>query len=430
MAHPSAPAPLRLRPGFLTRLGFGLGIGLLIAYAALVVIQVKRPSYVLRTDFIGDLTGVMLLAEGRPAVMYDEAAQTATQTALLQADGLRLTQLLHFNHLPYESLLLLPLHTLGWGFGALLAAWSLLNAAAVVAGLALLAWAWPVRAPARRGLILAGLTFFPLTTAFLLGQNSGLVFLGWAGGSAALRRGYPGWAGAAFALATLKPQAMPLLLLALLCDRAWRVLGTYSAVGLVSVLITMPLLGVDWPLHYIGYLLRYATVPPSGSIDPVTLQNLVGFADRLLGTGPPATALAAGLTLLALVVFGLLCRRTRRAGGVPGTAAWDGYWVAILALALLVSPHVQRHDLTLALVPGWILAAQALAAGRARRLAWLGLGWLAGLIAGVVPSLVLSPAVLWLACTAGWLLWSLGNSNTSPTQIVAANVDNTLVNPL
>lgn len=414
MASP-VPAPSRLRPGFLRRLGFGLGIGLLIAYAALVVMQVRRPGYVLRTDFIGDLTGVMLLADGRPAAMYDEAAQEATQATLLRTDGSRLTQLLHFNHLPYESLLLLPLHTLGWGFGALLAVWSLLNAAAVAAGLALLRWAWPVRGPPGQSVILAALTFFPLTTAFLLGQNSGLVFLGWAGGSAALRRGYPGWAGAAFALATLKPQAMPLILLALLCDRAWRAWGVYSAVGVASVLITMPLLGADWPLRYIGYLVRYVTVPPSGSIDPVTLQNLLGFADRLLGTGPPATVLAAALTVLALAAFGFLWWYTRRAGGVPGTPAWDRYWVAVLVLALLVSPHVQRHDLTLALVPGWILAAHALTPANVRRLAWLGLGWLAGLIAGILPAFVLSPMVLWLAGTAGWALWSAGNSNTSPT---------------
>src|SRR5215218_9862781 len=91
-----------LRPGFLTRLAFGLGLGLLIAYTAITFTLIRQPNYVLRTDFIGDLTNLILLADGRPAEMYDEAAQTATQAALLQTAGLRLTELLHSNHLPFE----------------------------------------------------------------------------------------------------------------------------------------------------------------------------------------------------------------------------------------------------------------------------------------------------------------------------------------
>ena len=44
-------------------------------------------------------------------------------------------------------------------------------------------------------------------------------------------------------------------------------------------------------------------------------------------------------------------------------------------------------------------------------LAWLGLGWLLGLVAVLAHDLPLAPAVLWLAITAGMLLWRSGRPN-------------------
>ena len=434
MANPSpdaAPHAAHLRGGMGVRLGFVLGLALLLGYAALAVGQISRPGYVLRTDFLIILTGADILAAGHPAQLYDEASQQASQAALLRPTGQRLVRLLPFNHPPFEALLVQGLQGGGFTPSTVLALWSLLNALAVAGGLAALRWAWPVRGTPGGLLLLALLTFFPLTVAFLLGQNTGLLLLGWVGGSAALRRGHPGWAGALFALATLKPQTIPVILLALLVSRQWRALAGYAATVGVAVASTLPFLGADWPLRYVGFLLRLLTWSGDSTIDPAVMQNWRGLFTRLLGSGLGSDGLTVGatlLSLLALLVCGYRLRQTDTAQ--PGTVAGDRYWAAVLLIGLLVSPHVLRHDLTLALVPGWILAAQALATNNVRRLAGLGMGWLAGLIAGAAPGLLFAPAVLWLAGTAGWLLWSGRNSNTSPTQTRAANVDNTLINPL
>ena len=63
--------------------------------------------------------------------------------------------------------------------------------------------------------------------------------------------------------------------------------------------------------------------------------------------------------------------------------------------------------LALALVPGWILAAGALARGETRLIAWLGLGWVLGFVAAL-PGLAGALPALWLALTAAWLFRTRG----------------------
>jgi hypothetical protein len=77
----------------------------------------------------------------------------------------------------------------------------------------------------------------------------------------------------------------------------------------------------------------------------------------------------------------------------------------VLFMALLVSPHVEPHDLTLAIVPGWILAAHAVRISDRPLIAWLWVGWLCGFVAAVAATLPSAPAVVWMAATAVWLLW-------------------------
>ena len=196
-------------------------------------------------------------------------------------------RLLPYNHPPFEALLVAGEQAGGLSPGGSFALWTLLSFGAIAATLITLRWAWPVAG--RRGWLLVGaaLTFFPLTAGLLLGQSTALVLLGWAAGSAALRRGHPGWAGAAFALALLKPQAVPVLLLALLLMRQWRALAACAATALGAVLVTLPILGLDWPLRYAAFTLRVAAWPPSPALDPAIMQNWRGLFIRLLGDSSP-----------------------------------------------------------------------------------------------------------------------------------------------
>ncbi len=205
----------------------------------------------------------------------------------------------------------------------------------------------------------------------------------------------------AFALALLKPQAMPVLLLALLCMGRWRTLLTCAATAAAACVAVMPFLGWDWPIRYGAFVLRVAAWPPSPALDPAAMQNWRGLFIHLLGDGAAATLLASFATALsvAVVVAVWLRARSRMTG-------WDGRWALTLILALLVDPHLLPHDLALALVPGWILAADAIRRGARAWLVWLGVGWLLGLVAGVARDVPFTPAVLWLVATAAVLGWA------------------------
>jgi hypothetical protein len=397
-----SPAPY---PSIALRFGIGLCLALLLGYIWLAATTVQKAggtdAYVRKTDFLSMATAAAILAQ-RPGALYDETAQASVQGALLRAGSLTPLQLLPYNHPPFEALLILPLWEAGAGLDMMLGLWTLLGLAALAASLAVLRWAWP--ASGARGVLalLATLSFFPGVVSLLLGQNTTVVLLGWAAGSALLRRGRPGPAGAALALSVLKPQTLPVILFALLLMRAWRALITWAAtVGLGALLVT-PFLGLDWPVRYVSFLLRIAAWPPNAAIDPRTMQNWRGLFERLLGPGLPGTVLtlAASLLSLALVAGWWTLRRTDPGGVRLGAPSGDWWWAAVLLVAILVSPHVQPHDLTLALAPAWILAAHAIQRADRRLAAWLWIGWLCGFAAAVAATWSAAPAVLWLAITA------------------------------
>ena len=373
-------------------------------FAAVQVLGVGGPEvYAREPDFVIDLIGAAIVRSGHPELLYDTATQTATQAAITQAVHLQIPVLVPFNHPPFEALFVAALQGLGFSAPATLAVWTVLGLLAVAAALAALRWGWPVLGTGGLLLTLAALTFYPLVRGLLLGQSTALLLLGWALGSAALRRGYDGWAGVALALATLKPQTIPVVLLILLVMRRWRALAAWAATVGAATVAVMPLLGADWPLRYLAFLWQVVLWPPTRVLTATTMQNWRGELARLLGESSLTTALALGLSVLAVGLLGALWWRI--GAWRPGTPTWEHAWAATLLLAVLVSPHVEPQDLALALVPAWMLAvALAPADARAGR-TWLWLGWALGFVAVRYDYFVLGPAVLWLTATTGWLLW-------------------------
>jgi hypothetical protein len=401
-----------VRPGFGRRLGLAVCLALLASYGVIALLTVQKAggpeSYVRKTDFLAALTGGTILRQGQPGALYDEATQTAVQARLLREVDREPLLLLPFNHPPPEALFVALLSGAGLGASAIFGAWTLCSILALGLALAALRWAWPVPGAPGALLTLAALSFFPVTGALLLGQSTALVLLGWAAGSAALRRNADGWAGVALALAVLKPQTVPVVLLALLLMRRGRALLAWIATVAGAVVLLMPLLGADWPLRYMGFVLHTASGPATAAIDPATMQNWRGLFARLLADTPPATILTGVATVLSLaLICGIWLRpaRTPADGRHTDPAAWDRRWAITLLVALLVNPHLQPHDLTLALVPGWILAAHLAPASARGWLVWLWAGWVAGFVAMLYNTFLLGPAVLWLIATVALLVW-------------------------
>jgi hypothetical protein len=399
------------RSRFWVRLATAACLALLLVYAIAAWSTVQglggADRYLRKADFLIVITGAAILGEGEPARLYDEVAQARVQASILHDAGFSALTLLPFNHPPFEALLVASLRSAGLSYAAILGLWTLLSVLSIVAALVMLLRAWPDARP--RGLIiLAAFTFFPLGAGLLLGQSTAFVFLGWAGFMAAQHRGHNGRAGVACALAALKPQSVPVILLALLLTRRWRALAAFVAVTGAATVAVMPLLGADWPVRYLSFLLRYAGAP-EGPAAPAIEQNWQGLFRALLGNTRLLPLLVAGASLVsvALVVWLWLGRSGRRSNAGPGfTTNFDLRWVFTLLAALLVNPHLLPHDLTLAIVPGIVLLTEAQLRRDRRLLAWLWLGWAFGFAAVLYRGPLPSPAPLWLAITGAWLLWS------------------------
>jgi hypothetical protein len=430
-------------------LGIAACLALLVQYGIMTVGFVREtpggfPRYVLRPDFIVSVTGAEILLHVDGPRLYDEGAQRVAEERVLRQAGVSVQsdRLLGFNHPPFAALVVAGLRLLGLSYSAIFLVWTVVRLVAIAAAIWALSQAWPIRGP--RGVLCAllALTFYPLIVSLQVGQTTAFVLLGWAAGSAALRLGNDRAAGAWLALAAFKPQYLPVLLIALAVMRRWQALGAFAlTVGAMTVL-AMPFAGWDWPYHYGELLLRQATQPPNVVIDPSMMQNWRGFFMRILNFDARAALyamIASAVTVLAVIAVWWHYVRRQKAEGRKQKAR-DGYidvttieevdgnsidpslqkskiqnpkskisldsrlWAFTLCAAMLASYHLLYPDVTLVIVPGWVIAVLALSrpVSNPIRWAWLGwlwIGWALGFLVNY-PSIAVAYAPLWLAITA------------------------------
>ncbi len=414
---PPAPGAGLLTPGFAGRLALAGCASVVLAYLLLTGLTVGSrggpTAFVVTSDLISNLSGAAILEQGQPQLLYDRPTQTAIQAAILLQGQQTQIHVLPFIHLPFEALLIAPLHAVGLSYVSIFVIWTLLGLAAVGGSLIALGKGWPLPRASTPLVIVAMVSFLPLYLGLLLGQSTAFLLLAWAGGSAALRRGSDGWAGVIFALAAIKPQALPVLLFVLLITRRWRTLGAFLGTVGGAVALTLPLLGWDWPVRYAQLALSVGGYPPDPMLNPTQMQNWRGLFTRTLGDTPFANTLTLVVAGLSLALVACLWLGPGRAAWQPGSQAWNRRWAATLLANLLITPYLLPHDLALVLVPAWILAADALARADRRLAAWLWLGWALGflLLSTAIP---IPPAVPWLVGTVGWLLWQARPARATP----------------
>jgi hypothetical protein len=435
-------------------LGIGVCLALLVQYVVMSVGFVRDtpgglPSYVLRPDFIVTVTGADILLHGEGSRLYDEGTQRVAELRVLREVGREGERLLGFNHPPFAAIVVAAMRLTGLPYSAIFLVWTLLRLAAILAALWALSRAWPIGQhlllPPRYSLLtrsvsmvlcaLVSLTFYPVILSLQVGQTTPFVLLGWAVGSAALRLGHEQAGGAWLVMAVVKPQYLPVPLIALIVMRRWRALRAFAVTAGAAVLLAMPFAGWEWPWQYGQLLWKQATQPPNPVIDPAMMQNWRGFFMRVLNFAPSAAlyaAIVSALTVLAVVIVWYVAERQGKVQGSRfkiqgpttekilselGDSAVNNsplttrhsllptnLWAFTLCAALLASYHLLYPDLSLAIVPGWIIAAMALARpiSNPARWAWLGwlwVGWGLGFIVNY-QSIVVALAPAWLAITA------------------------------
>jgi hypothetical protein len=369
----------------------GVPLALLIVYALgwLAAVQQQGIESITRqTDFIATHTGALIIEQGNGPLLYDLDAQRAAQRVLVapyigpaggpapHASG----KWLSYIHPPWEAVLFAPLAQLP--VPVLFAGWSLLMLTALGFALRVMHGALPMPGHALPVVVIALCTYQPVARSFMLGQGSPLVLLGLCGAYAALKRNAPVWAAACLLPVTIKPQALMPVLLFLLLHHHWKTLMGFGALLGTACVACMPLLGVDWPLRYLSMLSTIADSPQAG-VHPEIMPNWRGLATGLFGGWAPGLVVPAFL-LLGLLTLGLVAWCAVR---VPATASTkpsvrsgseglaadcnldpnhnayrpghDLLWALVGVSAVLTSPHLNPHDLTLLLLPAWIIAAYA-----------------------------------------------------------------------
>jgi hypothetical protein len=281
-----------------------------------------RSSWTGFNDFRGFYAGGKLAGTPR---LYDPRAAMDVQREACRCA----VRGLIYNRPPYYALLLKPLAWLP--FHTANAIWSAAGAAALFAFAAL----WPGRwwlAWAACGWSL------PAFVAIATGQDVTLLLplvalaLLWQG------RGREAAAGAALALCAFKFNLFMFMPLLVLAQKRWRMLaGAASCLGVLT-LVSCLVAGLDWPVHYIPYL-----IANENELWEFNMPNLHGL---LLGV-PFAGNIELGLIVAVAVAAWIAMRRCSFEHGLA----------LVLAAGVVLNHHSFLADVTL-LLPAFLLMAR------------------------------------------------------------------------
>ena len=350
------------------------------------------------TDFPDFYCAARLLAEGHGQELYDGEVQRECQARYAGRVGTL------YIHPPFEALLYLAVGWLPLRLAYLL--WSVVNVALLGAVCRLGTQTVPSRD--WRVLLAASLVFVPVLLCLAQGQDSvlllWLVVLTWTD----LRRGRAFAAGCWLGLGLFKFQLVLPLALALLASQGRSGRGGlargFSLIALVLAGLSIAICG--WPVlaGYPTFLVHLGSQPFAG-IDPHAMANFRGLSS-ILFHGQPAWAIG---TVCILCTAGLIMalrdwRDVKSAfGAKPASEAreeFDRVFARTVVLALLVSYHQNPHDLTVLLLPVFVLSRMV-----ARAAPRLGLAnWVT---AGLLGVLFLPPLHLWLLSSGAYALVSI-----------------------
>ena len=338
----TTPAPLVLRARTFAVLA------LLCAVAAAVGLRFANSLQ--GTDFPDFYCAARMLADGRGNQLYNSEVQRQYQARYAGRVGTL------YIHPPFEAVLYLAVAWLPLRRGYLL--WSFLNLALMAIAArhlskeVLFPWDWHFLAA-------AALTFAPLLLCCIQGQDSMLLLLLLVLAFTALRRGRAFAAGCWFGLGLFKFQfILPVVLVLVLTQSK----TARNALARGFILVALALAGLSaaicgWPV-FAAYPKFLAHLPqePFAGIVPLAMANFRGltyfFLDR--NQSPWAVAVVVILCVAALIKTLIDWKRAQLSSNrSPSTSSdeFDLAFTSTVLFGLLVSYHLNPHDLTLSLLP-------------------------------------------------------------------------------
>jgi hypothetical protein len=320
---------------YLVGTGSALGALLVIMYVSLHSIGFSLKGL----DFLFLYTPARLFLEGHGSQLYNYPFFAHAEATI--ADPTRIAHGGMPNvYPPYVAVILAPLAALPYVPAYFV--WLALNALLFVLCLYCLETYAGLSRRQAFAARLASLLFLPAVLALFQGQSTMWVLAAWVATVLSLRAGRDGLAGVALAASLVKPQYVLPWLLVLVLYRRWRALAWFAGSAIVLVAISLLAFGPGIVTAYAESVVQAAGYRNQfGGFDNLANRGL----GALFGTVLPSPA-AGPVTLAAdVAALALLCVQALR---------WRSLEVSLglaAVTALLISPHVLIHDLTLVLIP-------------------------------------------------------------------------------
>lgn len=323
-----------------------LALAFVLTVSAFVAVHFSKSIH--GTDFPDFYCAARMVTDGHGHQLYDAGLQHQYQARYAGRVGTL------YIHPPFETILYLSVAWLPLRRAYVL--WSLLNIGFLALALRRLAKQW--LGPGHWSILLAAsLTFVPVLLCLQQGQDSIFLLLLVVLASTDLRHGRSFAAGCWLALGLFKFQIVLPLVFVLLIARGRKdrpaLLKGFASVALLLGAFSVGICGWSVFSVYPKFLIYFRTQQFAG-IAPQAMANLRGLTFFLFRSNRSALAMAtlAVLSLAALIEVLLVGNRgfsQKPKGTRPDE--FDLTFATNLLFALLVSYHLNPHDLSLALLP-------------------------------------------------------------------------------
>lgn len=310
-------------------------------------------------DFSEFYAAAQMVRQGLGRDLYDLRTQAEFQSRVAPVQ-------VFYNHPPFETLVFLPLTYCGYRAAYML--WTLISVGMLAGAARLIESRAHVsatifrytRIPVDFGLVfIVFLTFAPVTTCLLLGQDSMLMLLIYSLVFVLLQSGAEFRAGCVLACGLFKFQLIVPFILILLLRRKWAAARGFGLAGILLVLTSIGVSGIQVLSAYPRFLLFESSHRQVAGFAPEYMPNIRGGLHLLIGERLGSPMFGTLVALISALVLWLVARKWRDEQlGLSFAAA--------LLATLLVSYHLYNYDLTLLLLPIAVLGGEL--ARRERRL--------------------------------------------------------------
>jgi len=322
----------------------------LIAVNLSIAWRVKDKVAQGNSDFVIYYTAIQLVRDGHAGQLYDLEYQKEYQQALLPQirfkDGL-----LPYNHPPFEIVLFLPLLLFSY-FNAF-CVWNLVSTICFTFGVTLLVKARRGPGMSTESIVCGCAAFLPAIVCLLQGQDSALVFLAYSLSYYNLKQSRDFLAGLSLSLVLVKFQLLLAILPLLLWKKRWSTLGGFSCGTACAVCVSAGVVGLGGLVSYLDLIKEMIRSVDHYGVYPLQMHCLRGQIYALLNQNHPLLARAATIGACA-PMLGLLL------------ATWKGKWdvksedfdlkfALLIIVSLLISPHLNFHDLSILILPGFLI---------------------------------------------------------------------------